>query len=379
MRFSIPAQVLVGPDSLAGITSGAKQTGVRALLVTEAILYQRDTISQVQEALESVGYSCLVYDEVVPNATTASVEAAIALARGARVNLIVGLGGIRTLSIARTVAYAVNSRYDIYQIIEGYQADAPALPFIAMPTTCRDPFLFLGQAFITDARDRNPYILTFPAPITTHVIVDPRFSLSLPAKFTAATMLDGILCAAEGYLSSKPSVISDGLFLRAISVLFSAIRQAVARPEDIRIREQASEAGVALALGQITGSFGFGTSLAYTLNAQCMIPKSWTSTVILPEVLEFYQEMNVERVADIARAMDPSLNQLPSDEAAIGGVEQIRTLINDLKLPTRLRDLDIELERLASVVETSFILGMASSLHRSITSQTVLDILRHCY
>src|SRR5512136_684003 len=106
ISFSIPADIRFGLDVANRIATTIAPFGERVLLVTEAILYEGKVIERIQGLLEKKGIQQLVYDEVVPNATSSVVDEAVKLARGAHAQVIVGLGGIRTLSVAKAVAMA---------------------------------------------------------------------------------------------------------------------------------------------------------------------------------------------------------------------------------------------------------------------------------
>ena len=190
------------------------QYGERVLLVTEGILYEGKVIERIQAILDKKTIQYIVYDEVVPNSTSTAVDGGVHLARGAHAQVVIGLGGIRTLSIAKSIAMVTPADRDMDDFLSGSQAKVEPLAYIAIPTTCRDPFLLLDEYLITDSRDRTAKIGRTQAGINKAVIVDSKLSSTLPAKYTATTLLDTLLTAVEGYISSRTNFLSDTYFSR---------------------------------------------------------------------------------------------------------------------------------------------------------------------
>ena len=145
--FSVPAHVYFGVDSTLRLGGTAAALGSRVLVITEAILYERGVIDQVTGLLSRKGLEPVVFDEVIPGATSSTVEAAAHMARAARIDLIVGLGGVKTLSIARLAAAAAPCTVSVDDMLAGARPDKPAIRTIELTTTCRDPFMFGGRGW----------------------------------------------------------------------------------------------------------------------------------------------------------------------------------------------------------------------------------------
>ncbi len=134
--FHVPARVVFGLDTVNRIGQVVAEHGERAFLVTEAILYEGKLINRVQDILEKKGVQHIVFDEVVPNATSTTVDDGVTLARGSHADVIIGLGGVRTLSIARCIAMTAPGSHDMDEFLSGIQPPGDPLPYIEVPTTC---------------------------------------------------------------------------------------------------------------------------------------------------------------------------------------------------------------------------------------------------
>jgi alcohol dehydrogenase len=376
ISFSIPTDIKFGLDVANRIAATVGPFGERVLLVTEAILYEGKIIERIQSLLEKKGLQLLVYDEVVPNATSTVVDEAVKLARGAHAQVIVGLGGIRTLSVAQAVAMASPGESEMDDYLSGVQPKTDPLPFIALPTTCRDPFLLTSEYLMTDSRDRTARIGRAQPGITRAVIFDPKLSATLPPKFTATTLLDTLLAAVEGYLCSRSNFISDTFFLRAFELIGKTVDPLRDAPEDLRVRVNAAMAGLLTAMGLTLSRTGVGSALAYAINGRFMVPKSWVAAIMLPRVLEFYVGVAAEKLSVLAGYLGEQMVEGTPVEGANLAVEAVRRLLGSLGLPTRLRDFDLNLDDMVDVAGTARSFDLMNYLPRSVSTEDLYELLK---
>jgi alcohol dehydrogenase class IV len=377
--FSIPLETYFGVDIIHRLASLVATHGDRVLIVTEAILYERNTIERILELLEKKNISYIVYDEVVPNATSTVVEEALLLSRGSHAQVVIGLGGIRALSTAKCVAMASASRPGIDDYLSGAQPDGKPLAYIEIPTTSRNPFMYLDECLIVDARDRSAKILRTQKNITKSVLIDPKLTLSLPPKYTAAILMETFLSAFEGYVSTKSNVLSETLFLKAIEHVIETMRNIVQNPEDIKLRVAASTAGFLTAFGLAMSKQGLGSALVYALNAKLMVPKSWIATIILPAILEFFTNTSSEKIARIARIFGEDIAGISSIDASKKAIEAVQRLIGTLQIPARLRDFNLKLEGIIDIASNARSYDMMNYLPRMASIEELCDIIKEAY
>jgi alcohol dehydrogenase class IV len=377
--FHIPTRVVFGLDTINRIGQIVSEYGERAFLVTEAILYEGKTINKVQEILDKKGTQYIVFDEVIPNATSRTVDDGVTLARGAHAEVVIGLGGMRALSIAKAIAMTVPSGEDMDDFLSGVQPQAPPLPYVEVPTTCRNPFMFLDEYLVVDGRDRTGRIGRAQKGITKAVLVDPKLSLTLPAKYTATTVMDALLASIEGYLSSRANFLSDTYFMRAIETLGAVIREGVQNVDDIRMRMNASMAGLLTALGLTTSKLGIGSALSFAVNAKYMAPKSWVSTILLPYVLDFAVNVRGDRIAQVARLLGEDISEAAPVEAPVRAIEAVRRIISSLGLPERLREFDLTLDEMFEVAGIARSFDMMNYLPRVVSTEDIYEMIKSAF
>jgi alcohol dehydrogenase class IV len=377
--FHVPTRVVFGPDTINRIGQLVSEYGERVLLVTEAILYEGKVINKVQELLDKKGTPYIVFDEVVPNATSKTAEEGVILARGAHADTVVGLGGIKTLSIAKAIAMTASSRSDIDDFLSGEQPEAEPLAYIEIPTTCRNPLMFVDEYLLADARDRTARIGRAQKGITKAVLMDPKLSLGLPAKYTATTLMDTLLGCVEGLLSSKSNLLSDTFLFKAVEIIGGVVREGLQDSDEVRMRTHASTAGLLLGLGLSMSKPGIGTALAFSINARFFAPKSWVSTILLPYVLEFALNARGDRVTEIARLLGEETEGLAAAEAPGRAVEAVRRIIASLSLPTRLREFDLGLDEMIEIAGVARALDMMNYLPRVVTTEDIYEMIRTAF
>ncbi len=377
--FHAPQQVLFGLDTVNRIATLVSPFGNRALIVTEAILYERNTIARIQDQMTRKDVESIVYDEVVPNATSTCVDEGVRLARSAHIDVIVGLGGVRALSTAKCIAMTTPLSIEVDDLLSGETSTENSLPYIEIPTTCRNPFMMTDQYLIVDARDRRAVIGNTQKGITKSILIDPKLSLTLPAKFTATTLLSTFLNAVEGYISARSNFFSDTLFCKAIEIIGRNIGESLENLEGPQLRADASRAGLLTAMGLSMSSAGIGTALSYAINARFMVPKSWLATILIPHVMEFNTNSSVEKLAQVGRLLGEELQEYTSVDAANRTVQSIRSLIASLKLPTRLRDFDLQLDDMVDVVEIAHSFDMMNYLPRTVSTEDLYDIVKSAF
>jgi alcohol dehydrogenase len=239
--------------------------------------------------------------------------------------------------------------------------------------------MFVDEYLVTDSRDRTGRIGRSQKAITKAVLVDPKLSLTLPAKYTATTVMDTLLGCVEGYLSVKANFISDTYFTRAMQVLGSLITEGFQNVDDIRMRMNASIAGLLMGMGLATSRLGIGSALAYAINARFMAPKSWASTILLPYVLEFAVNVRGDRVAEVAHILGEDMRGVSTVEAPVRAIDAVRRIISTLALPTRLREFDLGLDEMIEVAGAARSFDMMNYLPRVVSTEDIYEMIKAAY
>ncbi len=378
-RFHVPADCFIGQDALYKLPLVLEGGPDRALLVADPGLGEAKTTERLTTILEGRGMQLIAFDDMSERPSSAAVEEAVALARGSRAPLVIGLGGIRTLHVAKAVAALAPGDGSVDRWMDGEPPVRQSLPLVLVPTSYRDPFLLSGGLVLTDARSGGAVFLQARRGVETAVVLDPNALGGLSAKTAAAALLDGAMGAIEGYASSREGFLSDMALKEAIGLYIRALDVTIQRPEDPQARMDAARACFLSGLGLAASSPGLGTAISFAINARWGVPKANLAAVILPYLLESLSRSRPEKIAAIA----PLFCEVDPEEGAAGAaaraVESMRTRLGLLKIPSRLKDFELPLERLVETAEAARRFDFMNFLPRTMTVDDVFDFIKTVY
>jgi len=378
--YSIPATLKFGVDVINRIGNLVSEFGSKAIIVTEGILHESGTIKRVSDLIEKKDCQVLIFDEVVPNAMSDIVDYGTELARSSYANVIVGIGGIRTLSIAKAIAMLSTNKGSINDYIDNTRTPAvKSLPYIEIPSTPRNPFMFKDQLYLVNAKDRNSVILNVKEGTTRYVLFDPMLTTTLPRRFTATTIIYALANAIEGYISTKSNFLSDTLFLTAIKLFNENIFQAVDMTEDINSRANLGLGGLLTCLGLNMASTGIASAVSFVLSGKYRIHKSLSISVLLPHIIDYNITSVPVKLVKIAEYLGQDISNLSTVEASIKAVEKIRKIIIELQLPTRLEEFGLKKDDLISIADDARQLEMFNYIPRTCSSEELYEILLSSY
>jgi len=378
-HYGVRAECYVGPDTVFKLPLIMDNIAERVLLIADPGLKDTEVVKKIQSILDGRGFQIIFFDDFGKRPGSVIVEEAVALARGARAPIVLGVGGIRALHISKAVAALGTGTSRVESWLEGKVPMNPVLPLILVPTSWRDPFLLSGQLILSDARTGTAVHLQAQPGIEHAVIIDPGLMGGLPPKSAAASILDGIMSAIEGLASNKENFLSDMALREAITMYVRALDIVMQRPEDPTARSEGSRAFFLASLGLASSAPGLGTAVSYALNARWQVPKANIAAVVLPYLVEALVRFRPEKIAALA----PAFAEVAPDEtpaaAADKVVDGLRTRLGMLKIPSRLKDFELGLERLVETAETARRFGFMSYLPRTMTVDDVFDFIKTVY
>jgi alcohol dehydrogenase len=326
--------------------------------------------------LEMSGISSIVFDSVGPDSFSEVVDAAAGLASAGKAQLVIGLGGVHTLSIARAIALLTPSALRVDDYMDGNRPDKKALPMLAIPTACRDPFMFKDSIMMIDGRNRNTVLKNTFGEYPKAVFIDPETASSIPAATFTFTIMDTLMYAIEGLMSEKSNFLSENLFLKAISALFTSDRKHDENTWDHEALVKAARAGMVTAMGLSMAGPGFGAALSMIISSRARAPRVLVSAVILPLVLEYGVKVCPEKIARLAPILSESVEGLSSVEAAGRVVETIRHRIGLKRVQMRLSEFGLGVDDLGSIADSVRHFDFITQLPAPLTAEDLISMLR---
>ena len=320
----------------------AKLNARKVLLVTDKGVREAGLTEEIEADLKKCCGELSVYDDVPPEPTVRDADKLGDAAREMKPDAIVGVGGGSVLDMAKGAGVLANNPGSIKDYFGTGLVKNPSVPTILLPTTAGTGSEVTPNAIFLDEEEKLKVGVVSPYNFARVAIVDAKLTLSAPPRLTAATGVDAFTHAVESYTSVRASIHSDLFAAESIRRIARSLRTVVANPGDLEARYD-------MALGSVYGGIALsmaGTgavhALAYPLGGTYRIPHGVSNALLLPYVMEFNYLANLEKFCNVARLMGEPIEGLSLREGAWRAVEAIKALVEDVGIPTSLRDVGID-------------------------------------
>ena len=295
---------------------------------------------KVTDVLEAAGLDYELYSNIKPNPTIENVQSGVAAFQAANADYIIAIGGGSSMDTAKGVGIIIaNPEFADVRSLEG-AVDTPnkSIPILAVPTTAGTAAEVTINYVITDVEKNRKMVCVDPHDIPVVAFVDPDMMSSMPKGLTAATGMDALTHAIEGYITAGAWELSDMFHLKAIEIISRSLRGAV---------ENTPEGREGMALGQYVAGMGFSNvglgivhSMAHPLGALYDTPHGVANAIILPTVMEYNAEATGEKYRDIAKAMGvEGTENMSVKEYRKAAVDAVKQLAKDVGIPADLKEI----------------------------------------
>ena len=338
-RFILNERSYHGKGAIQEIAGEVTSRGLKkALLCTDPDLLKFGVTKKVTDVLDAAGLAYQVYSEIKPNPTIENVKDGVEAAKAAQADCIIAIGGGSSMDTAKAIGIIItNPEFADVRSLEG-TADTknPCLPIIAVPTTAGTAAEVTINYVITDVEKNRKFVCVDPHDIPVVAVVDPDMMASMPKGLTAATGMDALTHAIEGYITKGAWELSDMFHLKAIEIIAKSLRGAV---------ENTPEGREGMALGQYIAGMGFSNvglgivhSMAHGLSALYDTPHGVACAIILPTGLEYNKPVAGKRYRAIGKAMQvPGIDNMTDEEAADATIVAVKQLSADVGIPANLK------------------------------------------
>jgi len=377
--FRISPNVILGPYTMARLGQIASAWGSNYMLIADPILKEFNLIEKAVAALEEKGISVFVFDDITSAATSSTLEQALALARGAHVHGVISFGGTKTASLGRAIAALFYETHDLYDYLGGAQPYSGALPFIEVPSTCRDSFVFMDRTPVIDARNRQLRLIKTQPGVCKAVVIDPNLYMHMSPNTAVSMVFHAITLAVEGYVSTKSNFFSETILGKSIEMLLLALdpeqSKLVGTPSEMLI----AQGGCMASMGVAVSSPGVATAISLACNARYKTSTSLVCSVLLPYIMEDAARAKLDRIATIGKMLGVSSAGLDTNEIARAAIDDIRRRLALAGLPTRLKDLGLSIDQLVPAAEDAAALDLMNYIPRAMSSDDLFDLIKQAY
>lgn len=340
-RFILNETSYHGAGAIEAIVTEAKNRGFqKALVCSDPDLLKFGVTKKVTDLLDKASLPYEIYSEIKPNPTIGNVQGGVKAFTAAGADYLIAIGGGSSMDTAKAVGIIVkNPEFSDVRSLEGVAPTKnPCVPIFAVPTTAGTAAEVTINYVITDAEKNRKMVCVDPHDIPVVAFVDPDMMATMPKSLTAATGMDALTHAIEGYITKGAWELSDMFHLKAIEIIARSLRGAV---------NNTPEGRTDMALGQYVAGMGFSNvglgavhSMAHPLGALYDTPHGIANAIILPVVMAYNAEATGEKYRDIAKAMGvPGTEKMSREEYRAAAIEAVRKLGEDVGIPVNLKDI----------------------------------------
>lgn len=338
-KFMLNETSYHGAGAITAIPDEIKNRGFNKVFVaSDPDLVKFGITAKVTDLLTNAGIEFVLYSDIKPNPTIENVQHGVAEFKKANSECIVAIGGGSSMDTAKAIGIIIaNPEFEDVRSLEGVAPTKnPCVPIIAVPTTAGTAAEVTINYVITDVEKKRKFVCVDCHDIPVVAVVDPDMMSSMPKGLTAATGMDALTHAIEGYITKGAWELSDMFHIKAIEIIARSLRDAV---------NNTKEGREGMALGQYVAGMGFSNvglgvdhSMAHTLSAYYDMPHGKACATLLPAVMAYNAPATGEKYKDIAKAMGvKDVDSMTQEQYRKAAVDAVAKLAEDVGIVTSLK------------------------------------------
>jgi lactaldehyde reductase len=344
-----------GAGAIREIPAEVKGRGfAKAFVCSDPDLIKFGVTKKVTDVLEAEGLAYEIYSDIKANPTIENVQSGVAAFKASGADYIIAIGGGSSMDTAKAVGIIINNpEFEDVRSLEGVApTKKPCVPIIAVPTTAGTAAEVTINYVITDVEKKRKFVCVDTHDIPVIAVIDPDMMSSMPKGLTAATGMDALTHAIEGYITKGAWEMTDMFHLKAIEIISNFLRDAVANTPEGR---------EGMALGQYVAGMGFSNvglgivhSMAHSLGAVYDTPHGVANAILLPTVMEYNAPCTGDKYKYIAKAMGvEGVENMSQEEYRKAAVDAVKKLSQDVGIPADLKEI-VKEEDIQFLAESAF-------------------------
>ena len=352
-RMVLNEKSYFGKGAIEQIPEEFKAKGFKkAAVVTDKGLIKFEVATRVMKLLENAGIDYALYDGIVPNPTVENVKDGVAFVKEQEVDCLIAVGGGSPIDTAKAIGIiATNPEFEDVVSLEGTaETKNPCLPILAVPTTSGTAAEVTINYVITDAANHRNFVCVDPHDIPIVAFVDSDMMMGMPKNLAAATGMDAMTHAIEGYITKGAWEMTDMLHIKAIEIIGRTLRDSV--NGDQKAREEMALAQYIAGMGFSNVGLGLVHGMAHPLSAWYDVPHGVACASLLPTIMKYNKEYTGEKYRDIARALKiDGVEDMTIEQARDAACDAIDRLSHDVGIPTTISELGVKKEDLPAIAK----------------------------
>ena len=353
-RFILNETSYFGPGARKVLPDVIQRLGkIKAWVVTDKGLIQFGVAKMVTDVLDEAAVAYDVFSEVKPNPTVKNVQDGVAAFKASGADLLVAIGGGSAMDTAKGIGIVVaNPEFADVVSLEGCAPTKnKSVPMVALPTTAGTAAETTINYVIIDEEKKKKMVCVDPNDIPAVAMIDAELMYSLPRGLTAATGMDALTHAIEGYITKGAWEMSDMFEIEAIRMISRYLPVAVDEPQNPEGRNGMAVAQYIAGMAFSNVGLGLVHGMAHPMGSLFDVPHGVANALLLPTVMEYNMPECIDKYPRIAEAMGVDIKGMTPQEASQAAVDAVRALAIRVGIPQHLSDLGIKESDIPALAE----------------------------
>ncbi len=371
-----------GSGAISAIPTEVRARGFKkALVVTDPDLIKAGVAEKVLAILKAEHIACEIYSDLKQNPTIENIKGGVEAYKNAHADFMIAIGGGSAIDTAKGVGIIINNpEYADVRSLEGVAPTKnPSVPVFAVPTTAGTAAETTINYVVTDVEKKRKFVCVDPHDIPVVAFVDADMMASMPKALAAATGMDALTHAIEGYITRGAWVMSDMFHIKSIEIIAANLRAAV--------NEKCPAAMEAMSYGQYIAGMGYSNvglglvhGMSHPMGAVFDTPHGVANALLLPYVMEFNASAVGEKYRDIAKAMGvKGTCEMTEEQYKKAAVDAVKKLSEDVGIPKRLRDVGVTEDKLVQISKDAAADVCTPGNPRSVTEAEILELYKSAF
>lgn len=352
----------------------------KALVVSDKALVEANITQMITEVLDKTNFPYEIYQDIKPNPTVDNVKSCLAFCKQSGADFIIAVGGGSVIDTAKATAVIMkNPEFaDVVSLDGTAETKNKALPVIAVPTTAGTAAEVTINYVITDEQRVKKMVCVDPHDIPTTAIIDQDLMAQMPPSLAAATGMDALTHAMEGYTTKAAWMMTDMFHINAMSLIYKNLDKAVNSKDPHAIDQ--------VGLGQYIAGMGFSNvglgivhSMAHSLGAMYDTPHGVANALLLPHVLKYNGEICPELFRNMGVAFGLDMASISDEEAVDKVVEAVKALSIKVGIPQTLQEIGVQESDLPALAHQAINDVCTPGNVRYVSEQDILNLYRKAY
>ncbi len=378
VKFVLNETSYFGKGAREELAGEIKKRGYeKVFLVSDKALVDAGVTAKIEDVLEKADIPYTLYSDIKPNPTIENVTDGVKACKESRADVIVAVGGGSSIDTSKGISIVMTNpdRADIKSLNGLSNTENKGMPIIALPTTAGTAAEVTINYVITDPEAEIKMVCVDPNDIPVLAIVDSELMASMPKSLAAATGMDALTHAVEGYITLAHNEMSDMFHMKAIKMIFKYLEKAVNEKDEEAI-EMMGMAQYIAGMGFSNVGLGIVHSMAHQLGAVYDTPHGIANAMLLPTVMEFNSEVCYERFREILKELGYPAEKYTKEEVIKTFINRIQDLSEKVGITTTIADYGVKEEDFEMLAEKAMMDPCKPGNPREVSKEEFIELYR---